>query len=526
MKTVYVILMTLLAATESACTVGRLTVCVNSNICGRRNPTYTPGYGYARRAIECMRVIGPPWLELRPGTCFIRCSRGVNAKLEGCSTAAEAAGVPTIRSRDLFRLNSIDDCAKMLEDELEWLCDPALVTAYRKYEAALVLLDDVFASIQGVSKESRANEALPMLDEAASYVLETSPDAFDTPPAATFARAAAANAASRIDWNGSRWRESFYKTEMAFAARMAEADDAGAGAGRAGVEVRAQDGAGRAGVGVRASYGKTVLEWPEGVRQLGAVQGEATGRLFRGTWREESADSGGSGGSGGSGSSGSSGSVTRVSRSAVMGTVQLEMAADGLSFEGEARSGDKVWRWEGERIPDPMRARAPGSERERWGARVLVERSRARLRLGQSAEALRDAVCALGLCALPEAWEAIATAALEVGDKRTATIALSEHWYSTGTAAASSMPTALANRRREQLLALESMPGGGGIGIIAASAREGRQGAGAATASGPVANVRSEGGGRPLANEEDVALATAMRAIFVEGYVLPRDDEE
>jgi len=518
MKTVYVILMTLLAATESACTVGRLTVCVNSNICGRRNPTYTPGYGYARRAIECMRVIGPPWLELRPGTCFIRCSRGVNAKLEGCSTAAEAAGVPTIRSRDLFRLNSIDDCAKMLEDELEWLCDPALVTAYRKYEAALVLLDDVFASIQGVSKESRANEALPMLDEAASYVLETSPDALDkfldTPPAATFARAAAANAASRIDWNGSRWRESFYKTEMAFAARMAEADDAGAGAGRAGVEVR-------------ASYGKTVLEWPEGVRQLGAVQGEATGRLFRGTWREESADSGSGGGGGGGGAtSGSSGSVTRVSRSAVMGTVQLEMAADGLSFEGEARSGDKVWRWEGERIPDPMRARAPGSERERWGARVLVERSRARLRLGQSAEALRDAVCALGLCALPEAWEAIATAALEVGDKRTATIALSEHWYSTGSAAASSMPTALANRRREQLLALESMPGGGGIGIIAASAREGRQGAGAATASGPVANVRSEGGGRPLANEEDVALATAMRAIFVEGYVLPRDDEE
>ena len=278
---------------------------------------------------------------------------------------------------------------------------------------------------------------------------------------------------------------------------------------------------------MRASYGKTVLEWPEGVRQLGAVQGEATGRLFRGTWREESADSGSGGGGGGGGAtSGSSGSVTRVSRSAVMGTVQLEMAADGLSFEGEARSGDKVWRWEGERLPDPMRARAPGSERERWGARVLVERSRARLRLGQSTEALRDAVCALGLCALPEAWEAIATAALEVGDKRTATIALSEHWYSTGSAAASSMPTALANRRREQLLALESMPGGGGIGIIAASAREGRQGAGAATASGPVANVRSEGGGRPLANEEDVALATAMRAIFVEGYVLPRDDEE
>ena len=505
-------LLYLLAATESACTVGRLTVCVNSNICGRRNPTYTPGYGYARRAIECMRVIGPPWLELRPGTCFIRCSRGVNAKLEDCSTAAEAAGVPTLRSRDLFRLNSIDDCAKMLEDELEWTADPALLTAYRKYEAARVLLDDVFAAIQGVSKESRANEALPLLDEAASYVLETTPDALATPPAATFARTAAANAAARIDWNGSRWRESFYKTEMAFAARMAEVGDAGAGAGRAGVEC----------VEVRAGYGKSVLEWPEGVRQLGAVQGEAMGRVFRGTWREESADSGGSAGSGGSGGSG--GGSKRVPKSAVMGAVQLEMAADGLSFEGEARSGDKVWRWEGERIPDPMRARAPGSERKRWGARVLLERSRARLRIGQSTEALRDAVCALGLCALPEAWEAIATAALEVGDKRTATIALSEHWYSTGSSAASSMPAALANRRREQLHALESMKGGGVIMLQALT--EGRQGAGAAAASGPVANVRSEGGGRPLANEEDVALAAAMRAIFVDGYVLPGDDEE
>ena len=66
---------------------------------------------------------------------------------------------------------------------------------------------------------------------------------------------------------------------------------------------------------------------------------------------------------------------------------------------------------------------------------------------------------------------------------------------------------------------------GGGV-IMLQALTEGRQGAGAAAASGPVANVRSEGGGRPLANEEDVALAAAMRAIFVDGYVLPGDDEE
>ena len=65
-------------------TVG-LVVCTNSNICGKMNPgmpqTGPVGYGYAFRAIECLRVLGPPNLEVIPGPCFVRCSSGVNAKL-------------------------------------------------------------------------------------------------------------------------------------------------------------------------------------------------------------------------------------------------------------------------------------------------------------------------------------------------------------------------------------------------------------------------------------------------------------
>ncbi len=386
----------------------------------------------------------------------------------------------------------------MLEDELEWSVDPALLGAYRKYEAALVLLDDVYAAIEGVSKTSRASEAMPLLDEAASYVLQAAGDAVRAAsPAATFARVTAANAAARTDWLGSRWRESFYRTEMAFAAREREANGAGAGASSGGE-----------GVELRAGYGQTVLEWPNGARQLGSLEGVASGTRFEGTWREERAGSG------------------DEPVSVVTGVVELEMAPDGLSFEGRARAGDEVWRWEGERIPDPPPVRGPGSERERWGARVLVERSRARLRLGQGTEALRDAVSALGLCALPEVWDAIATAALEVGDKRTATMALGEQWFGQGPTSVS-MPAALANRRREQRLALEGLAGGGG-GIILQALSDGRQVAtdrAAASDRAAGAEPEAEGDVRGADEaEEDPALAAAMRAIFVDGYVLPGEE--
>ena len=63
-------------------------------------------------------------------------------------------------------------------------------------------------------------------------------------------------------------------------------------------------------------------------------------------------------------------------------------------------------------------------------ARVLSLRSKARLRQHLAKEAMEDAVEAARWCMyLPDVWDAIATAALELGDKRTATIALSELWY-------------------------------------------------------------------------------------------------
>ena len=116
------------------------------------------------------------------------------------------------------------------------------------------------------------------------------------------------------------------------------------------------------------------------------------GREFVGSWRERSEDAKGtgssSGGGGGADNSGG-GAADGVDDEGIGGAVTLTMAPDGLSFEGEASYNDERWRWEGERIPQ-----GPSAEmgaRERWHARVLVERSRARLRLGRKEDALRDA---------------------------------------------------------------------------------------------------------------------------------------
>ena len=64
----------------------------------------------------------------------MRCSSGVNARLVGSKKACAAAGVDPIRSRDLFRLNSVDDCVAMLEEELSYAVDAALLAAYRERE--------------------------------------------------------------------------------------------------------------------------------------------------------------------------------------------------------------------------------------------------------------------------------------------------------------------------------------------------------------------------------------------------------
>ena len=81
-------------------------------ICGKDNPTNLPGYGYAFRAIECLRVLAPPGLTVVPGPCFIRCSSGVNAKLVlpvGRTKEIERNGRRLTDGTPYFRLNSIAD---------------------------------------------------------------------------------------------------------------------------------------------------------------------------------------------------------------------------------------------------------------------------------------------------------------------------------------------------------------------------------------------------------------------------------
>ena len=267
------------ASTSKDETLARLIVCVNTNICGRRNPTFVPGYGYAFKAIDCLGVLGPPWLDLRAGPCFVRCSRGVNARLVGNKKAALAAGLEPLRSRDLFRLNSVDACVTMLEEDLDWAVDPTMLAAYRAYAEALILLDDVFAAIEGISPASRANEAMPLLDAAASYVLElrdreaaargTVPA--ELRPAAAFARVTADLAQARGEWRGSLWRESFYKTQMTFESVEESVNEAGEGGGdESGGGERVSEGCGAQ---ATASYGRTVQgsDWRVGPQQVGLL---------------------------------------------------------------------------------------------------------------------------------------------------------------------------------------------------------------------------------------------------------------
>ena len=96
-----------------------LVICTNTNICGKMHPdmdqqgtnTGVGAYGYAFRAIECLRVIGPPNLDVYPGTCFIRCNKGVNAKLmvreagdtgQGGAFSSNAGSGREVRIRDRF----------------------------------------------------------------------------------------------------------------------------------------------------------------------------------------------------------------------------------------------------------------------------------------------------------------------------------------------------------------------------------------------------------------------------------------
>jgi hypothetical protein len=276
----------------SEATRARLVICVNTNICGKKNPTHRYGYGFAWTAIDCVRTLGPPWLEIRSGPCFIRCSRGVNARLIGNKAAAAAAGEEALRSRDLFQLNSVELCVNMLREELNWEVEPGLLASYRAYAEALVLLDETFARLEGASLPTRAAEALPLLDTAARYVAEhvagsmIASDASgraargELSLAATLAFVVEEAVAARRQWAGSVWRESFYGSEL-------RVEDAGGLSALAGESAAAdgqatEGGVPTGGAAVLGSYGQRVYR----IGCVGAIRGEVNGRELRGTWRE------------------------------------------------------------------------------------------------------------------------------------------------------------------------------------------------------------------------------------------------
>ena len=490
-------------AEGSEATRARLVICVNTNICGKKNPTHNFGYGFAWTAIDCIRTLGPPWLEVRSGPCFIRCSRGVNARLIGNKRAADAAGEAAVRSRDLFRLNSVDLCVDMLREDLEWDVEPNLLAAYHAFAEAQVLMDDTFARLEGVSLPARAGEALSLLDKAAAYVSATLSVAggaegagrvAELQPAAALAAVVADATRARRSWAGSVWRESFYGSELSFVSFAPAAEGAAEGAAE-----------------VLGKYGQKVYGIGNvgGIRAVTSSDGQG-GRELRGTWREEPLDS--------------NGQLAREAKPSG-GEVTLVMSEDGLSFHGAARLGasadSELVEWRGDRIPQPA-ALQEAAEREstpqqRWGSAVMELSSRARLRLRQQDEAMLDGIEAVRLCRYrPEAWEALVEVAEAVGDTRTTAIALTELLY-LQSPTAPNLPTEVANRRREQGFKLERIrAGGGGVGgggsaFLQSMKRSNRRG-GLAAAGGGGGGARAASGAGEESEQASVTAGAAAAA--------------
>ena len=474
-----------------------LVICTNTNICGKRNPGMAQdgaGYGYAFRAIECLRVCGPENLVVQPGPCalsaridpetlppnavillrspkgpfarvcrcFIRCSAGVNAKL-----VLPQGGAMHLRERYLkdgcpyYRLNSIALCVEWLNSTLAWEPAPDVLTAYSHYAEACTLLDD---SIQGplrgdielnispMPSASRASEALPLLDVACEYVLGLPPPQEGWPPTPAAQRG--------TSFCATRWRESFYGTELCLDAEGGggeasggeasgseasggEGGGAGFGGGSADEAEAALDAA-RASLGSRGyaavpaasrrAFYEGELRGTYGGGRCGVIRGVQSGDTLRGRW-QEGGEGGGEGGEG--------------------GEMVLRVSPDGLTFEGLTSAGDA---WTGERLSE-RGSEVRGTPIQRWRARTLSLRSRAHLALGRADDAIRDAACAVRTCPwLPLAWEVAAESALQLQDTRTAARALTELLYLQP--ASAELPLPLANKRRLQRLTLDKIGAG------------------------------------------------------------------
>ena len=167
-------------------------------------------------------------------------------------------------------------------------------------------------------------------------------------------------------------------------------------------------------------------------------------------------------------------------------------------------------------------------------------RSRARLRLSRTDEAVADAVDACRLCRYrPEAWDALAEAAEAAGDLRTTALALTELLY-LQPAAAPNLPTPVANARREQAFRLAALRAGkladgGGSALLQSMKRSNRP-----RAAGPPsrsADTTAAGGGgqglaaggsgsadaspaQPPADPAELARSAVAAAIFVDEYAI------
>ena len=427
-----------------------LIICTNSNICGKNNPTNIYGWGFAFRAIECIRVLSPPGLAVLPGPCFIRCSSGVNAKLvlpDG-TPEVQRDDKKLVNRRPYWRLNSVELCVAWLEEELGDPIPRDLLRAYTSYADACVTLgDSVNGKVRGdieyndltIESTQSAMEALPLLDAAAEFILASDPDGGWEPAPATM----------RGAFGASAWTESFYKSRLTLTAPGAEAEEApqfdvasiaggsakDADAALDAVSASLKASAPRRGAAQAAPpTADTPLEGSYGKRGVaGKMRGVASrDGVLRGTWQESGA----------------------------RGAMRLELSADGLSFSGLAKSSSgESYEWTGNRLADPSVA-AGGSARARWEARTLALRSRAHLKLGKLDDAVEGAAEACRRCpTLPCAWEAVAEAALQASDAAALRIGLKELLY-LQPETAPALPIRVSNARRTQRLVLEQLERG------------------------------------------------------------------
>jgi len=429
--------------------IAGLVVCTNTNICGKSNPTLLPGYGFAFRAIECLRVLGPSTLVVLPGPCFVRCSRGVNAKLVLPDDAREAhhRGRRLTDGTPYFRLNSVKNCVTWLAEALDEHVEPELLAAYDSYLSAChVLGDSVAGKARGdieyndikAPSSADALAAMPHLDDAVAFA-DVEPPKGGWPPFP---------ALQRRSLSGSVWVESFYGSRMSLCA--VESFDvpnigsngmnspsleeglkfAGGSSDRADAALaQARQSLGMQTVrGPRIANGRLHSLSLRGRYGRGRLYGTQTERTFVGQWEE------------GEGS----------------GDFELSLSDDGLHLKGRAVVQGKAVDWSGERVA-PTDLCTRGDARQRWQSRVLSLRSCARLTLGCIEGALEDAAAAVRVCPwLPVAWEAAADAALHAGDARTAAMALEELLY-LQRGDASGLPLQVENRRRLQRMALDAI---------------------------------------------------------------------